>query len=146
MDHILLDRLQKVRPVNKQGQFEACCPAHNDKNPSLRVKITPEGLVLINCRTGCDPLAVLEAVGLKFSDLFPDGPLNAPAGYRSPWWAQQQRHGRDFDAGGVPHPKDRLYHERMVLHLAKLDRQAGKRLSRQDRERELLAFRRVNAR
>jgi len=52
--------------------WTVCCPAHDDKTPSL--SITPEGgRVLLHCFAGCEPLAVLRALGLTWRDLFDDG-------------------------------------------------------------------------
>lgn len=42
----LIDRLQKVRRTG-QGRWIACCPAHNDKSPSLAVRELADERVLI---------------------------------------------------------------------------------------------------
>jgi len=47
----------------------ACCPAHDDNNPSLSLSETPDGKLLWNCRAGCSQEAVYEKlkelVGIK---------------------------------------------------------------------------------
>jgi len=47
----------------------ACCPAHDDNNPSLSLSETPDGKLLWNCRAGCSQEAVYEKlkelVGMK---------------------------------------------------------------------------------
>jgi len=48
----------------------ACCPAHTDKNPSLSIKETQDGDVLLHCFSGCGVDDVLAALGLEMSDLF----------------------------------------------------------------------------
>jgi protein tyrosine phosphatase len=48
----------------------ACCPAHNDKNPSLSIKETKDGDVLLHCFAGCGVDDVVAALGLEMSDLF----------------------------------------------------------------------------
>lgn len=48
----------------------ACCPAHEDKNPSLSVKENDHGDVLLNCFAGCKPQAVVSAIGLEMKDLY----------------------------------------------------------------------------
>lgn len=48
----------------------ACCPAHEDKNPSLSVKENSNGDVLINCFAGCNSTDVLSAIGLEMKDLY----------------------------------------------------------------------------
>jgi hypothetical protein len=69
----ILDRLDKVSDKGG-GQYMACCPAHGDKSPSLSVKIRDDGRVLIHCFAGCDTESILNAMGLAFTDLFPDRP------------------------------------------------------------------------
>ena len=67
----LISRLKKVRATGK-GTWTACCPAHNDKSPSLAVRETEDGRVLLHCFSGCDVESILDAVGLTFDDLFPE--------------------------------------------------------------------------
>lgn len=67
----VLSRLQGVRRIGK-GRWLALCPAHNDRHPSLSVRETPEGKVLLRCWAGCPTSAVLAALGLRWTDLFPD--------------------------------------------------------------------------
>lgn len=66
----LLARLDKVRQV-APGRWMAACPAHTDKSPSLSVRETDDGRILIHCFTGCGAADVLSAVGLSLADLFP---------------------------------------------------------------------------
>ena len=67
---VLLSRLEKVKQTGKD-RWLACCPAHPDKHPSLNIRETPDGTVLIKCFTGCGAADVVAAVGLELSDLFP---------------------------------------------------------------------------
>lgn len=67
---ILLSRLQKVKPRGK-GQWLACCPAHEDKSPSMTVAEDADGRVLVHCFAGCGVAEILQAVSLDFSALFP---------------------------------------------------------------------------
>lgn len=66
----LLARLDQVRQTGAD-RWLACCPAHEDRHPSLNIRELPDGRVLVHCFTGCDIGAILAAVGLEFSDLFP---------------------------------------------------------------------------
>ncbi len=66
----LLSRLDKVR--RSGGEWQALCPAHDDHSPSLGIKETNDGTVMIKCRAGCETRDVLAAVGLDFSDLYPE--------------------------------------------------------------------------
>jgi hypothetical protein len=71
---LLLNQLEGVRPSGGKGSYAwTCkCPAHDDKSPSLSVKAQSDGVILIHCFGGCDPLSVLHAVGLTFEDLYPE--------------------------------------------------------------------------
>jgi putative DNA primase/helicase len=49
------------------GGWMACCPAHNDRTPSLSIRESNDGKVLVRCRAGCgqrDVIAALRARGL----------------------------------------------------------------------------------
>ena len=41
------------------------CPAHDDKNPSLSIKETSDGVLLLKCFAGCSFEQIIEAAGLK---------------------------------------------------------------------------------
>jgi len=68
----ILDRLSKYRAV-KDNVWMACCPAHNDSSPSLKITELPDERVLINCHAGCAALDVLTAVGLGWDAVMPPG-------------------------------------------------------------------------
>ena len=63
----VLDRLEKV--TGSKGKWMACCPAHQDKSPSLAVTETDDR-VLVHCFSGCDTQDVTAAIGLNLADLF----------------------------------------------------------------------------
>jgi hypothetical protein len=65
----LLSRLTKVR--GRDGSWTACCPAHDDRGPSLSVKALDDGRILLHCFAGCGTDAVLGVVGLTMQDLMP---------------------------------------------------------------------------
>ncbi len=67
----LLDRLDGVKHTGP-GRFMARCPAHDDRSPSLGVKDCGDGVTVVNCLAGCETEDVLSAVGLTFSDLYPE--------------------------------------------------------------------------
>lgn len=71
----ILARLDKVRRCER-GRYGhswmACCPAHEDKSPSLRVTEADDGRVLIFCNAGCSASNVLASIGLGLSDLYPE--------------------------------------------------------------------------
>ena len=65
----VLPNLEKVRP-NGDRSWMACCPAHEDRTPSLSISAGDDGRVLLNCFAGCGVEAVLAALGLELSDLY----------------------------------------------------------------------------
>jgi hypothetical protein len=81
----LLSRLSKVKQTGRDSWI-ACCPAHEDRSPSMTIRIVDDGRVLLHCFAGCPPLAVLEAVGLDFSALFPE-PIERAKPMRRPFAA-----------------------------------------------------------
>ncbi len=66
----ILNRLDRVKETGR-GKYLACCPAHEDRSPSLSIG-EDDGRVLLHCFAGCDPESVLDAIGLTFSDLYPE--------------------------------------------------------------------------
>ena len=68
---ILLSKLDKVKRTGA-GRWLACCPAHADKGPSLSVRETDDGRVLVHCFAGCSAVEILAAVGLELRDLYPE--------------------------------------------------------------------------
>lgn len=66
----VLSCLDKVKPAGA-NKWKACCPAHDDKSPSLAITETSKGTVLLKCWTGCTTQSILTAIGLEFRDLFP---------------------------------------------------------------------------
>jgi RecA-family ATPase len=67
---VVLARLDRHK-AKGHGQWIARCPAHDDRNPSLSIKEGENGAVLLKCFAGCDTAAVVAAMGLELSDLFP---------------------------------------------------------------------------
>ena len=51
----------------------ARCPHHDDGQPSLSIKETDDGRVLLHCFAGCPNRDVVQSAGLAFVDLFPPG-------------------------------------------------------------------------
>jgi putative DNA primase/helicase len=67
--------LGKLEGVKRSGQSAtACCPAHDDTRPSLSLKITTLGKIVLNCHAGCSPDAVVAKLGLTLADLFAPEP------------------------------------------------------------------------
>lgn len=51
------------------GHFYACCPGHDDKNPSLSISDGDKGVIL-KCHAECELSAILDPLNLKPADLF----------------------------------------------------------------------------
>ncbi len=66
----VLNRLEKVKSAGA-NKWKACCPAHDDKHPSLAISETSEGVVLLKCWAGCTTKEIVSAIGLELRDLFP---------------------------------------------------------------------------
>lgn len=81
-----LDKLRSLTPRRgMKASFEACCPAHDDKSPSLRIDVTQEGQILLHCFAGCSADEICHASNIRITDLFPDKgeyrpirPINEP--------------------------------------------------------------------
>ncbi len=71
---VVLDRLRGrgLEPVASGNGYSVCCPAHEDRSPSLTIGIGDDGRVLLNCKAGCSFDAVVESLGLEAKDLFPE--------------------------------------------------------------------------
>jgi len=68
---LILSGLQKVRK-SAPGEWTACCPAHEDRSPSLAIKDAGDGRLLIHCFSGCSAEEVVSALGLTLADLMPE--------------------------------------------------------------------------
>jgi hypothetical protein len=116
----LLSRLDRVTE-RSGGQYLACCPAHEDKSPSLSIKEVDGGRVLVYCFAGCTAAEVCASVGLELRDLFRVG-------------ESQQRYqvGPRLSHGDL---LALLATEANVVYLAADMLYHGKELSEQDRNR-----------
>ena len=67
----ILSRLDKAHKAGKDT-YRACCPAHNGTNKTTLVIKDAGDRILIDCKAGCDTKSVLDAIQLRWSDLFAD--------------------------------------------------------------------------
>ncbi len=100
----------KARPVQKNGAWMACCPAHEDKTPSLSVSSGARGL-LLRCFANCSTDAVCQAAGIKVSELFYDAGKPARNGV-----SRREHHGHPAQVNSlsivnVPKTKSRVVAE-----------------------------------
>lgn len=65
--------LPRLSGVRKGGQgYAAKCPAHDDKKQSLGLA-EANGRVLVKCYAGCDTTSVINALNIRWKDLFDRG-------------------------------------------------------------------------
>lgn len=127
----LLSRLDKVKRTGAD-RWIACCPAHDDRNPSMTIRETDDGTVLIKCQSHhCGADDIMTAVGLGLKDLFPHNPH-----FRSP-----MRPGERWIPRDVIHA---LSHEILVAVFYCSAMAAGKPLTPEDADRLTLAASRLN--
>ena len=123
----LLSRLRQVKGRN--GSFTACCPAHNDKSPSLAVRETQDGRILLHCFGGCSVEEVLGAVGMEIGDLFPEKGENHHPKVKPRFYATDLL---------------RIIHrEALIVALVAMDIHQGRSVLSEDRERLLVARNRI---
>lgn len=103
----LLPRLERVKET-APGQWIACCPAHDDRSPSLSIKQTDDRL-LVHCFAGCPASDVTAAVGLSLADLF-DKPLQH---HRRPMRLRERKRHDQARAALLA-----IRHEARVIHCA----------------------------
>lgn len=112
-----------------KGSWVACCPAHEDRTPSLAVKELDDGRILLHCFGGCGTDAVMRSMGLSLSDLFPE-PIEH---HMSPV--------RGFSAADALRC---LSHEAAFLTIVSHESAQGKPLSTNDQERIAVAAGRIS--
>jgi hypothetical protein len=126
-----LSRLEKVKRTGP-NRWLALCPAHEDRTPSLNVRIEPDGTKLVICRAGCDTQAVREAMGCEWSDFFPEKSTGV----------YDRKLPRAFTASEI---LEALEQEVTIVAICACDVAAGKPISTEDKERVLLASQRILA-
>lgn len=128
----ILSRLNKVRGRN--GNWVACCPAHEDRSPSMTIRETPDGKILMHCFSGCSIGEIAGAIGVDLSDLFPPSDT---ADYAKPQRPMRQR----FLASDLLKV---IAFEATVVAIAANDVAKGRTLNQTDRDRLLQAAGRIN--
>jgi hypothetical protein len=125
----LLARLEHVKQTSPNSWL-AFCPAHDDKHPSLSIRETSEGLILLHCFAGCSVHEVVGAVGLEISDLFPPHESHGKP-ERRPFPAMDALRGIAFEA--------------LVVSAAASALLAGHPFTQADRERLSMAATRIQS-
>jgi len=122
----IISRLEGVKDTG-QDRWNARCPAHEDRSPSLAIKEVDDRL-LVHCFAGCSTYEIVSAVGLELSDLFPE---------------KRESHkplSRPFPASDI---LKCLSLESMFVYICAQDLQRGEKLTDQDVERLGLANKRI---
>jgi hypothetical protein len=77
--------LHLLHKVKRSGDgWVAVCPAHEDRSPSLSITEGRDGRVLLNCHAGCQPSAIVAALGLTMAHLFAEPVAAGLPAYRPP--------------------------------------------------------------
>lgn len=125
----ILSRLDKVRRTG-QGNWLACCPAHDDKNPSMTLREEGDGRILVTCWAGCSFDEIVGAVGLGWGAWFPEKIQNHAPPVRRP-----------FPAADV---LEATYMESLIVATAACNVANGVELTPEDKARLLLAHERIS--
>jgi hypothetical protein len=70
----LLSKLEKVKSTGN-NRWTCSCPAHDDRSPSMHIKLDDYGKILINCKAGCGTYEILQSIGLDWEDIMPEKAL-----------------------------------------------------------------------
>lgn len=136
-----LARLEGVKPIPGQRgmhRWDAKCPAHEDKKPSLRVSEAANGTILLTCWAGCQALDIVEAVGLTLADLFPTRDLRKLTKAEA---ADVRMLAKRNDVEACAYTVE---HEAHVVLQCAIAMQAGRRLSDATLARLVQAYNRVS--
>lgn len=127
----LLSLLRNVKCAGK-GRWTACCPAHDDRHPSLSIRELDDGVVLLHDFGGCSTADILGSVGLTFDDLYPERQTSdSGGGIQRPFYTIDVLRCIAFEA--------------LVVCVAASRLAQGSILSETDRQRMLLAASRLQA-
>lgn len=129
----LLNQLTKVKRTGRESWI-ACCPAHADKNPSMTITEKDDGRVLVHCFAGCSVESILGAVGLTFSDLYPEREVDPYVPIKP---ERMPFNPRDVLAA--------VRTESMIVALAGSDMVRGVRFTDENRKRLMLAVSRLQS-
>lgn len=126
----ILPRLSKVRQTGR-GNWLACCPAHEDRSPSLTIREENDGRILVRCHAGCSFEQIVDSVGYGYEPWFPpkqEGDFK-PAVKRA------------YPAADV---LEALYFETTLVLVAACNIANGVVLTVEDKERLMTAYHRIS--
>jgi len=123
----ILSRLQKVK--GGRGRWTACCPHHQDKSPSLAIRLVEDGRILLHCFGGCSVDEVVGSMGMSINDLFPPSDNGPKSAVKPAFYANDLLRIIKF--------------ETTIVSLLASDVARGKKLSESDLNRAKLASERI---
>jgi hypothetical protein len=123
----ILSRLQKVK--GGRGRWTACCPHHQDKSPSLAIRLVEDGRILLHCFGGCSVDEVVGSMGMSINDLFPPSEIGLKPAVKPAFYANDLLRIIKF--------------ETTIVSLLASDVARGKKLSESDLNRAKLASERI---
>lgn len=127
----LVSRLEKARRIGA-GRWSACCPAHPDRTPSLRIRELDDGRVLVKCfGQDCSFQDIVSAAGVDMDEMFPPTPPKLE-GHKP-----ERRPFIPSDVFGI------VQMESTVVSLIGFDLHKNKQISETDYERLLVAAERL---
>lgn len=91
-----------IKPRQNKRGWIACCPAHQDRHPSLAISDGERG-VLLKCWAGCAVEDITAAVGVSVTDLFYDtnrGAVEYPAALKQRQ-AERARREQAYEVQGL---------------------------------------------
>lgn len=124
-----VSRLQKAKRTGKNSWL-ACCPAHDDKHPSMSITEGDDGRVLVKCFAGCSIDEITGSVGMDISELYPPKEFDE--------FAPKQKIG--FNARDV---LAAISLEMTIVVICASDMAKGKTLGEESKKRLLLAASRI---
>ena len=123
----LLQRLTKVK--GGKGRWTACCPSHEDRSPSLAIRETEDGRILLKCFGGCSVQEIVGSIGMDMCDLFPDSKEHHRPKVKNAFYATDLLKLIEFES--------------TIVIIAANDLANGKQLSDNDRSRLRQAHERI---
>lgn len=114
----------------KPNQYLSRCCCHEEKTPSLTLKILDDGKIIAHCfGCGANGLDVVQALGLTADDLFPDD------GFNKGEYKQQQQ---------LVFQREQFMSDYRLIKIAESDIKNKKEFTLQDKRIFKAAFSRVN--
>ncbi len=89
----LQSRTGKTAQRTSSG-YSACCPAHDDSNPSLSISEGIDGKILLKCFAGCSIEDVCACLSIQVSELF--CPVNGQLGSKRTVYSYQDENGQEL--------------------------------------------------